>query len=448
MKITKYLALILLCAGLFAPLLQADVIVFKSGKEILVKKVWEEDGNYCCYRFGRLVKYPKVTIESIRTGEAASLRSVENATAALSSSNSSSSFEMPASFVPRDFPPPISNVPVWKCMASENAALPKPRRVRTNYTKPGAARAYMRRAFVLARAGNAQDLKDLIDRHPEILHQVDFTGKSLAMHAAEGGGLEVLQYLAGKGLDINAGDDSGNTALHYTASGNTDNHAACAAFLVKNGAETELLNDPGRSEYNNVKEGTPLMLAVHKKHLNVAKALVFSGANINAQNSYGYTALHHACMYWDPDGCGKIKFLLNYGASLDIQNMWGLKPVEAGVDRGLRSWLANMFLKMERPMPEVPVLFGEVRAAIFEGSPKAGRLRYPDFHKIAVDDGRVKSRRSKYSPKKGSKGAAAIKALLNQNPELARQRDRFGRTLYSWVKIYDYPAAENLFQDS
>ncbi|WP_170868307.1 ankyrin repeat domain-containing protein [Desulfatibacillum alkenivorans] len=399
MKIFKWLMLIAVCGGLTAPMLWADVIIFKSGKEITVKKVWEDEDAYNCYRFGKLVKYPKVTIKSVeKTDQKTSL---------------------PA------FAEPVTNVPKWKCLANEPFKYPEPFKVRTNYTKPGVDRTYKSRAFELAGWGYLDELQEMIEENPEIVFQTDRNGKNLLMSSVRDA--KQIQYFLDKGLDINAGNDYGMTAIMFAVQRKNSHDAI--SLLARKGADLELVNDPARSIYNADKEGTAFMLAVAEEKYDNAALLIKCGTNINAYNSHGDTALHIALRGQVPKSEKKAAFLLKYASSLNSQNKWGHTPVESAVEFGRRKQVGKILEKAGVPMPSVPVMFGDVRTAIrvtareqFQRRPKTS-----SFPRLAFAHGNIGM---------GSYDVNAIDILLRQNPDLAKQKDRFGRTLLHWAGEY------------
>ncbi len=398
-KILKGSASIFLCICLFAPALWADVIVFKSGKEIQVKKVWEEGETYNCYRYGKLVKYPKVTIERIEKTDKKN--------------------PLPA------FAEPVTNVPRWKCLANEPLKYPEPFKVRTNYTKPGVDRTYKSRAFDLAGWGYFDELLEMINEKPEIVYQTDRNGKNLLMESVRDA--KQIQYFLDKGLDINAGNDYGMTAIMFAVQGQKCHDEI--SVLVRKGANLELVNDPARSIYNADKEGTAFMLAVADERYDNAALLIKCGTNINAYNSHGDTALHIALRGQVPKSEKKAEFLLKYAPSLNSQNKWGHTPIESAVEFGRRKQVGKILEKAGIPMPSVPVMFGDVRTAIRVTAREEYQRRHKtsSFPRLAFAHGNIGM---------GSYSANAIDILLRQNPDLAKQKDRFGRTLLHWAGEY------------
>ena len=64
---------------------------------------------------------------------------------------------------------------------------------------------------------------------------------------------------------------------------------------------------------------TPLLVA---EKLEVLQALLAHGADVNAQNEDGQTALIHIAQIYDPKG-EKTKWLLEHGADVNIRNKEG-----------------------------------------------------------------------------------------------------------------------------
>jgi len=69
---------------------------------------------------------------------------------------------------------------------------------------------------------------------------------------------------------------------------------------------------------------TPLILAAIDNLLEVAKLLLESGANVNAQDGLGNSALHYASQEYH---CGMAKLLLDNGAIVDVQDKHGNTPL-------------------------------------------------------------------------------------------------------------------------
>ena len=114
-------------------------------------------------------------------------------------------------------------------------------------------------------------------------------------------------------LSLKFGSDK-VTALHLSLEVNIPE---VAEYLIANGADVE-----SRTRLGN----TPLILAA--KHFNIWSmvALLEKGANVNAENSDGMTALHYICM-----GIHRSKhaidLLVKYGANVNAQNSMLYTPL-------------------------------------------------------------------------------------------------------------------------
>lgn len=101
--------------------------------------------------------------------------------------------------------------------------------------------------------------------------------------AARDGLLDNLKNRIAKGVDINATDINGWSALHFSS---VNGHLSCVQWLVEHGAEIDVINRQNG--------GTPLHFAASGGHLYCLKHLHENGADIFAKNSNGETALHLA----------------------------------------------------------------------------------------------------------------------------------------------------------
>lgn len=98
------------------------------------------------------------------------------------------------------------------------------------------------------------------------------------------GALEMLKTLVEMGIDINATDHDGETAL-MNASLNRYTH--CARYLLANGADPNIVNSSG--------DGAIHFAAMYDAHA-ILHELLARGANYSAQNKYGQTILHFGAM--------------------------------------------------------------------------------------------------------------------------------------------------------
>ena len=120
---------------------------------------------------------------------------------------------------------------------------------------------------------------------------------------AEKGTLKQIQTAISKGVKMKQSDE-GYTPLHLAARSNPD--PKVIKLLVKNGLNANAESRKGH---------TPLMEAVGGNNLNVVRALMDAGADVNAiDGEFGLTVLHHAVM--NPD-TGVIRLLVKSGAKLN-----------------------------------------------------------------------------------------------------------------------------------
>jgi ankyrin repeat protein len=129
--------------------------------------------------------------------------------------------------------------------------------------------------------------------------------KALGEGSTQGeGDVEAVRRLISAGVDINAFCETGKTAIHLAVFWDS---IRMIKLLAELGADLDILDESGGS--------TPLMMAVTGRQAWAVRALIRSGANVNARNRYGYTALFIAEK--DPDTPLVIKkILLKAGATL------------------------------------------------------------------------------------------------------------------------------------
>lgn len=177
------------------------------------------------------------------------------------------------------------------------------------------------------------------------------------MMAASKGSLSIVEKLLSKGAEVNAKTDDGTTALIFAASGghlavvqklltagadihvrNTNQgalgaslqqgHKEVAEFLRTAGAQLNLSEAAACGLTDEVRallaagaspdEGAAIAHAAKSENLEIIILLVEAAANINAQDSEGNTALHHAAQ-WEMHDMARY-LLTKCNALADIEN--------------------------------------------------------------------------------------------------------------------------------
>ena len=129
-----------------------------------------------------------------------------------------------------------------------------------------------------------------------------------------GGDIDAIKRFAVVGVNVNAINEAGSTALHYAVYDMIGYEPVAIQYLTDIGANPTIRNKDGI---------TPLMLLVQGKtrsgviHFPVAEVLVEAGANPNVQNFAGETLLHFATQQNKPE---RVKKFLLAGANSNIGN--------------------------------------------------------------------------------------------------------------------------------
>ncbi len=124
-----------------------------------------------------------------------------------------------------------------------------------------------------------------------------------------------VRQLIKQGLDVNAAQPDGMTALHWAAQ---RGDAGGAQMLMYAGARVDAVTRNGNY--------TPLHLAARNGRAAAVKALLAAGADVNAVTTTGaVTALHFAASNGDP---ATVSALLDKGAPVDRrEGAWGQTPL-------------------------------------------------------------------------------------------------------------------------
>ena len=187
--------------------------------------------------------------------------------------------------------------------------------------------------MTLARSSNLAVVKELIDAGAKV-DERDNEGNTVLMSAARNTDASILKFLIKSGVSVDRKNDDGDSALSLAAK---DGHGENLKILIDAGATVNLDQDDlnealllvARGEdastlkvllklgaKANAKEGdtTALMLAAEHSTPEGIKALIDAGAEVDAVDDSGWTALMHA------NEAENVRVLLNAGANMAIKN--------------------------------------------------------------------------------------------------------------------------------
>jgi hypothetical protein len=197
------------------------------------------------------------------------------------------------------------------------------------------------------------------------------------IRASREGRIDMMKILLEQGADANYCNMSGDTSLHFVANRSGDDcHAVEAAdLLIRHGASTSPLNCHGSTplhwvhsighlgmlsdaaadmisllvnagaDVNAGTQTTPFIETTQRidtgllsweyyrsspPHIELLDMMIMRGANVDAKDKHGNTALHYAtlsALSW------MVTWLLEHGASMDIENLNGHTPLAMILDR-------------------------------------------------------------------------------------------------------------------
>ena len=148
----------------------------------------------------------------------------------------------------------------------------------------------------------------------------DFRARSSLLQAARKGDVAAVEKSLKKGVPIESTNDKGETPLCLAVIGG---HVSTISTLLSHNAQIEARTKKGL---------TPLLCArenVSTSRINVMRILLSAGANLDARDENGDTALHQAVSLSRPDW---VEFLLSFNPNLELQNNTGETPLLRAVD--------------------------------------------------------------------------------------------------------------------
>lgn len=168
------------------------------------------------------------------------------------------------------------------------------------------------RAAVLK--GDVKMLQKTLKGHQEYLTQADDgSGVTLAMKAILSGHLPVLQYLVGRGADVNAKTSWGGGTVHLAAK---EGHTKIIEFLEQSDADVNQVD---------INATTPLILAAQGGHSKIVSTLISLGANVNAKDNNKMSPL---CVAVEMKKPKVVEELLKVGADANVINKDGIGMIQ------------------------------------------------------------------------------------------------------------------------
>ena len=183
---------------------------------------------------------------------------------------------------------------------------------------------------------DVRDFEDYLDQYPDgqfetlahrrVAHaKVAARGKGLlnawghqAMSpAARDNDIEVLEWLAAQGADINAWNDEGETPMFSAAGGNA---VDAMEWLKAQGADINARHEWGK---------TPMHRAAANNAVDAIRWLGVRGADINARDEYRHTPMHDAA---SANAVGAMESLKVQGADVNAQTFYTETPMHLAVE--------------------------------------------------------------------------------------------------------------------
>jgi ankyrin repeat protein len=234
---------------------------------------------------------------------------------------------------------------------------------------------------------------------PSVVNQRDVTGNTALHYAAFAGNNLLVQLLFQNGANVSA-NKTGRTALHFAAKSGKES-TKIVQLLLDQGAEIDAPDDFGR---------TALHETVRNGKLQILGTLLDRGASLERTDFGGITALHIAVENKD---VSTVRLLLDRGANPEAADLWGRRALYKAARKGD---VDKVQLLLERG--------ADIQAKTFEGGTalhSATEYQLEDTHR------RIS----------GMKKSGVVQLLLDRGAD-KNARNREGKTAFDDPRFIEF----------
>jgi ankyrin repeat protein len=199
---------------------------------------------------------------------------------------------------------------------------------------------------------NVQILRYLVEEERVDLSPPSESGPKALHLAAKGGSMEAVQYLIGKGADIEAKDQEGITPLHAAA---LQGHLEIVKYFIENKADIGAQDQEGQ---------TPLHFAASEGHLEVVKCLIENKADIGAKTQQRVISLHVAARNGHLE---IVKYLIENKADIEAKTPQGNTSLHFAASEGHLEVVKCLIENKANIMAKTPQGVAPLHTAAYRG---------------------------------------------------------------------------------